>query len=130
MPFQDYRFLSAILAIAAILFCAGAFGFLTRHRIIGLTSMFFSAALTMAAFGEFHGSTSAMIFACISIVTAGIRIAAIAADDYQPAEVQSAEDAKLKPEQDCDKSSPSEVTAPSTEEFPAQSESSSDGDAL
>ena len=74
MPFQDYRFLDAILAISAILFCIGLFGFLTRSRIIGLAMMFFGGALSTAAFGEFHGSRSGILLAAAAVVVAVVRI--------------------------------------------------------
>ena len=77
--------LSSYLTLAAILFCLGLFGTITRRNtvgiLLGIELMLNAVNINLVAFGRFHGTTAGMIFTlfaiCITVAEVALGLAIV-----------------------------------------------------
>jgi NADH-quinone oxidoreductase subunit K len=77
--------LQAYLTLAAVVFCLGLFGTVTRRNtigiLLGIELMLNAVNINLVAFSRFHGNTNGMIFSlfaiCITVAEVALGLAIV-----------------------------------------------------
>jgi len=77
--------LQAYLTLAAVVFCIGLFGVMTRRNtvgiLLGIELMLNAVNINLVAFSRFHGETAGMVFTlfaiCITVAEVAVGLALV-----------------------------------------------------
>ena len=77
--------LSSYLVLAAVVFCIGLFGVITRRNtvgiLLGIELMLNAVNINLVAFSQFHGGTAGMVFTlftiCITVAEVALGLALV-----------------------------------------------------